>query len=91
MAFYYNNSCGSAVAAAQSVGCGGCPPKPPCCPPGCRGASAYEIWLECGNTGSKADFIASLKGEKGDQGAQGPQGIQGAQGPQANPFYPKQF
>jgi hypothetical protein len=82
MAFYYNNSCGSAV---ESAGCG-CGPKPPCCPPGCRGASAYEIWLECGNTGSKADFIASLKGEKGDQGAQGPQGIQGAQ---AKPVYPK--
>jgi hypothetical protein len=69
MAFYYNNSCGAAAQSAVAAGCG-CIPKPPCCPPGCRGESAYEIWLECGNTGSKADFIASLKGEKGDQGAQ---------------------
>lgn len=34
--------------------------------PGPAGASAYEIWLEEGNQGTKADFIASLKGEKGD-------------------------
>lgn len=29
------------------------------------GKSAYEIWLEQGNTGSEADFIASLKGADG--------------------------
>ena len=28
--------------------------------------SAYDIWLELGNKGSKQDFINSLKGEKGD-------------------------
>lgn len=30
---------------------------------GGSGKSAYEIWLEQGNTGSEADFIASLKGD----------------------------
>ena len=28
--------------------------------------SAYDIWLELGNKGSKQDFINSLKGERGD-------------------------
>nr|VFJ58546.1 MAG: Collagen triple helix repeat-containing protein [Candidatus Kentron sp. FW] len=35
---------------------------------GADGKSAYQVWLEAGNTGTKADFIASLKGEKGDTG-----------------------
>lgn len=38
------------------------------------GKSAYEIWLDEGNTGSKADFLASLQGEQGEQGEQGPAG-----------------
>jgi hypothetical protein len=51
------------------------------------GASAYETWLSLGNTGTEADFIASLTGPQGPQGEQGligltgPQGLQGAQGP----------
>nr|VFJ48814.1 MAG: Collagen triple helix repeat-containing protein [Candidatus Kentron sp. FM]VFJ49309.1 MAG: Collagen triple helix repeat-containing protein [Candidatus Kentron sp. FM]VFK08472.1 MAG: Collagen triple helix repeat-containing protein [Candidatus Kentron sp. FM] len=32
------------------------------------GESAYQLWLEAGNTGTEEDFIASLKGEKGDTG-----------------------
>ncbi|MDR1701783.1 MAG: hypothetical protein LBR56_03295, partial [Sporomusaceae bacterium] len=37
--------------------------------------SAYEIWLALGNTGTKEDFLNSLKGEKGADGkAQGPAG-----------------
>jgi hypothetical protein len=80
MAFYYNNLCGQSQGCGSS-NCGGCCPKPPC-NPCCKGESAYDIWLELGNVGSKADFIASLKGDKGDQGVAGPQGIQGAQGPQ---------
>ena len=32
------------------------------------GKSAYEIWLEQGNSGSEQDFLDSLKGEKGEQG-----------------------
>jgi hypothetical protein len=38
------------------------------------GQSAYELWLAAGNTGTQADFLASLKGTKGDAGGQGPQG-----------------
>ncbi|CAI2487968.1 hypothetical protein [Serratia proteamaculans] len=35
-------------------------------PPGAPGKSAYEVWLSAGNTGTEADFIASLKGEPGE-------------------------
>lgn len=43
------------------------------------GESAYQIWLDAGNTGTEADFLASLKGAKGDTGNTG------SQGPQGNP------
>ena len=33
------------------------------------GLSAYQIWLNEGNTGTEADFLASLKGEKGSDGS----------------------
>lgn len=32
------------------------------------GKSAYEIWLDLGNTGTEDDFINWLKGQKGDDG-----------------------
>lgn len=38
---------------------------------GTNGKSAYDLWLESGNTGSVADFLESLKGEKGDPGEGG--------------------
>ncbi len=44
------------------------------------GKSAYDIWLEQGNSGSEQDFLDSLKGEKGDQGEQGIQGEKGEKG-----------
>lgn len=46
------------------------------------GKSAYEIWLEQGNSGSEQDFLDSLKGEKGDQGEKGADGERGEQGSQ---------
>jgi len=55
---------------------------------GSAGASAYEVWLEQGNTGSKGDFLASLVGATGPQGpagasgSDGAVGATGAQGPQ---------
>ena len=33
---------------------------------GTNGKSAYDLWLEAGNTGSVEDFLASLKGEAGE-------------------------
>lgn len=47
---------------------------------GSDGKSAYDIWLEAGNTGTEEEYLASLKGkdgEKGDTGAQGPKGDDG--------------
>lgn len=32
---------------------------------GSNGKSAYEIWLEAGNSGTEAQFLASLKGTTG--------------------------
>ena len=54
---------------------------------GSDGKSAYEVWIDAGNTGTKADFLASLKGDKGDTGPRGatgptgPTGHDGARGP----------
>ena len=47
---------------------------------GVDGASAYEIAVENGYTGTEAEWLSSLKGEKGDAGEQGIQGIQGEKG-----------
>jgi hypothetical protein len=32
------------------------------------GESAFQIWLDAGNTGTMEDFLASLKGEPGEPG-----------------------
>ncbi len=50
---------------------------------GLNGKSAYQIWLEAGNSGTEEDFLNSLRGptgEKGEVGAPGPQGLSGPQG-----------
>lgn len=47
---------------------------------GADGKSAYQIWLDAGNTGTEAQYLASLKGAKGDTGAIGPKGDTGATG-----------
>ena len=47
---------------------------------GSNGSSAYEIWIAAGNTGTEAEFLASLVGAQGETGVQGPQGIQGETG-----------
>ena len=35
---------------------------------GADGKSAYQTWLDLGNTGTEEDFLLSLKGEKGADG-----------------------
>lgn len=45
------------------------------------GASAYQIWLALGNTGTEADFIASLQGGGGSAGADGSQILSGSGAP----------
>lgn len=45
---------------------------------GVDGKSAYQIWLDNGNTGSINDFLESLKGPKGDKGDKGEDGTGGS-------------
>lgn len=42
--------------------------------PGAVGKSAYQVWLDAGNSGTEADFLASLKGETGPEGPAGADG-----------------
>ena len=44
---------------------------------GATGKSAYQLWLDAGNTGTENDFLVSLIGPAG---AQGPAGANGAEG-----------
>lgn len=54
---------------------------------GAEGKSAYQVWLDAGNTGTEAEYLASLKGEKGDTGPRGESGIQGATGKDGTSYY----
>ena len=47
---------------------------------GVDGKSAYQIWLDNGNTGTKADFLNWLKGKDGTNGADGKDGVNGQDG-----------
>ncbi len=47
---------------------------------GIDGKSAYQIWLDNGNTGTEADFLNRLKGKDGTNGADGKDGINGKDG-----------
>ena len=59
---------------------------------GFTGKSAYQEWIDLGNTGTVEEFLLTLKGPKGDpglnggidgeDGAPGPEGPQGPAGPQ---------
>ncbi len=47
---------------------------------GVNGKSAYEIWLEQGNTGTEQEFLNSLKGTNGVDGKDGKDGTNGTNG-----------
>ena len=47
---------------------------------GIDGKSAYQIWLDNGNTGTEADFLTWLKGKDGTNGLNGKDGKDGANG-----------
>ena len=49
---------------------------------GVDGKSAYQLWLDAGNTGDMAAYLVAIKGAKGDQGIQGEKGDAGAVGAQ---------
>jgi hypothetical protein len=52
---------------------------------GAAGASAYDIWISEGNTGTIQDFLDSLVGAAGSQGSTGPAGANGTNGVQGAP------
>lgn len=52
------------------------------------GASAYQVAVNNGYTGTETEWLASLKGPKGDTGAAGPQGPKGDTG-ETGPAGPK--
>lgn len=61
-------------------------------PAGPAGASAYQVAVSNGFTGTETEWLVSLKGEKGDRGDVGPQGPAGAngqdgQGDGTNPYF----
>ena len=47
---------------------------------GINGKSAYQIWLDNGNTGTEADFLTWLKGKDGTNGLNGKDGANGKDG-----------
>ena len=55
---------------------------------GPAGESAYQVWLDAGNTGTEADFLASLKGATGPAGKDGADGKDGKDGttPDLSPY-----
>ncbi|CAJ6205574.1 Uncharacterised protein [Burkholderia pseudomallei] len=59
---------------------GGTPIPGPQGVPGADGKSAYQQWLDAGNTGSQTDFLASLKGANGVPGSPGTPGLMGSPG-----------
>ena len=50
-----------------------------------RGYSAYEVAVQEGFAGTKAEWLASLQGATGPKGDQGVQGQTGPQGPKGDP------
>ena len=50
-----------------------------------RGYSAYEVAVQEGFVGTKAEWLASLQGATGPKGDQGVQGQTGPQGPKGDP------
>src|SRR5690554_6050867 len=56
-------------------------------PKGDDGASAYDIWIDAGNTGTEQDFLDSLVGPQGDQGIAGTDGQDGNDGTDGKSAY----
>jgi len=54
---------------------------------GSDGSSAYQIWIDAGNTGTEAQFLASLVGPSGNDGADGSDGQDGATGDDGDSAY----
>lgn len=71
-----SNSCSCGTSSTSACGNSGF--VTPTGPKGDIGLSAYQEWIALGNTGTTAEFLATLVGAKGDEGDQGIQGLPGA-------------
>ncbi len=47
---------------------------------GADGKSAYQVWLDAGNSGTQAQFLAAIRGEQGTAGSAGQNGNDGNDG-----------
>ena len=62
---------------------------------GAPGRSAFQVWLDAGNEGTKKDFLESLKGKQGQRGKigypgePGPRGREGPAGPAGGESVPR--
>ena len=65
---------------AQTSGSSTPGPQGPAGANGNNGLSAYEIWLQQGNTGTQTDYLNSITGPQGATGVQGPAGVNGTNG-----------
>jgi len=54
---------------------------------GSDGSSAYQIWVDAGNTGTESDFLASLVGADGQDGSAGQDGAAGQNGSDGSSAY----
>ena len=54
---------------------------------GSDGSSAYQIWVDAGNTGTESDFLASLVGADGQDGSAGQDGVAGQNGSDGSSAY----
>jgi len=61
--------CGGVLKPCGSCGCQNCPPGEQG-ENGTNGLSAYEIWIQEGNTGTEQDFLDSLVGPAGPSGGE---------------------
>lgn len=52
---------------------------------GRQGLSAYEVAVDEGFTGTRRQWLDSLRGSRGERGPQGPDGQRGMQGPKGDP------
>jgi len=54
-------------------------------PRGRQGLSAYEVAVDEGFSGTRRQWLDSLRGARGERGPQGPDGQRGMQGPKGDP------
>jgi hypothetical protein len=68
------NNCGGVLKPGAGCGCLDCPPGA-AGPAGADGKTAYELWIDAGNTGTVTDFLNGLVGPQGPAGTNGTNGV----------------